>query len=281
MLSESDGSSGSRLIFEPIVNEGSSDSSKNRAYIGWHVALNSIYCDYYNAAYGSNSYPSHTFGADIDTGMYRYAANQIGFTAGGSLVANMSSNGISNIDGSESAPSYNFTSDSGLDTGMYLRGTNQIAFSAGGNSILAIASTAVFPDHTSGTIDLGTASYRWEEVFAANATINDSDLRLKKNIQPTKLGLDFINDLNPVTYKWKKKPERRIDTTHYGIIAQEVVETLKDHGVDSLEDFAGITYEEAEEGESYYGARYTEFIPILMKAIQELSAEVKELKEKI
>ena len=46
-----------------------------------------------------------------------------------------------------------------------------------------------------------------------------------------------------------------------------------------MEDFAGIHNDG--EGEAYYGARYTEFIPILMKAIQELSAEVKELKEKI
>ena len=101
---------------------------------------------------------------------------------------------------------------------------------------------------------------------------------MKENIQPTKLGLDFINDLNPVTYKWKKKSERRIDATHYGIVAQEVVETLKGYGITSLEDFAGIHNDG--EGEAYYGARYTEFIPILMKAIQELSAEIKELKEK-
>ena len=41
-------------------------------------------------------------------------------------------------------------------------------------------------------------------------------------------------------------------------------------------DFGGIHGED----ETYYGARYQEFIPILMKAVQELSAEIKELKEK-
>jgi hypothetical protein len=86
-----------------------------------------------------------------------------------------------------------------------------------------------------------------------------------------KSGLDFINDLNPITYKWKKKNKNKVDATHHGIIAQEVVETLKDYGIDSLEDFAGITHDE--DDETYYGARYTEFIPILMKAIQELSTK--------
>ena len=35
------------------------------------------------------------------------------------------------------------------------------------------------------------------------------------------------------------------------------------------------------EKEDYYGARYGEFVPILIKAVQELSAEVKDLKEKL
>jgi delta-aminolevulinic acid dehydratase/porphobilinogen synthase len=69
-----------------------------------------------------------------------------------------------------------------------------------------------------------------------------------------------------------------VDTsTHYGIIAQDVIETLKNYGVDSLDDFGGITHDKEEDT---YGARPTEFVSILIKAIQELSDEVKELKEK-
>jgi hypothetical protein len=79
-----------------------------------------------------------------------------------------------------------------------------------------------------------------------------------------------------VSYKWKD--ETLGTSTHYGIIAQDVVGTLKNYGIGSLDDFAGITYNK-ESGK--YSARYTEFIPILMKAIQELSEEIKELKEKL
>ena len=61
-------------------------------------------------------------------------------------------------------------------------------------------------------------------------------------------------------------------------IAQEVMETLKKYGIDSVEGFGGITHGGGEE--DHYGARYGEFLPILIKAVQELSDEVKELKEK-
>ena len=229
MMTETDGGTGNRIVFEPIVGWGSSDTTINRSFIGWHNQVFASYIYYNNAGYGTNSFPSFTFNGDNNTGMYRSAADIIGFSAGGAAIAGIYHNGF-----------YPLADDS---------------------------------------YDIGTGSYRWDDIFATSGTVNTSDSRLKENIQPAKLGLDFINDLNPITYKWKKKKEKKVDATHHGIIAQEVVETLKDHGIGSLEDFGGI-YHDGED-ETYYGARYTEFIPILMKAIQELSTEVKELKEKL
>jgi hypothetical protein len=134
----------------------------------------------------------------------------------------------------------------------------------------------VFPK-TDNVDDLGSSTRRWDDIYTASGNIATSDIRLKEAIKPTALGLDFINDLNPVSYKWiDKRNGDKPDQTHYGIIAQEVIETLKKHGIDSIMDFGGIHGDE----ETYYGARYQEFIPILMKAVQELSVEVKELKEK-
>lgn len=43
---------------------------------------------------------------------------------------------------------------------------------------------------------------RWSSVWAANGTIQTSDRRTKTDIAPTYLGLDFIDKLNPVSYKW-------------------------------------------------------------------------------
>ena len=230
MLSESDGVTGSRLIFEPIVDYGGtgSNTDMNRAYIGWHNPLFAIYGYYLNAGDGSASFPSHSFWGDFNTGMFRNSEDNLGFSTGGTARIQLYSGGL-------------------------------------------------YPS-SDNFYDLGHSSYRWDDVYATNGTIQTSDVRLKELITPITLGLDFVNDLNPVSYKWKNKKEDKVDQTHYGILAQEVMETLEKYGISSVEEFGGITYEGGEE--DYYGARYTEFIPMLIKAVQELSDEVKELKEK-
>jgi hypothetical protein len=137
------------------------------------------------------------------------------------------------------------------------------------------------------TFDLGNSTFRWDDVFATNGTIDTSDERLKKNITDLSLGLDFVNDLRPVVYEWKKDRsnietslggKKKINQKHYGIIAQEVMEVLKNYGITSVNDFGGL-HRIGTGDEDYYGARYGEFVAILIKAIQELSAKVKALED--
>ena len=66
-----------------------------------------------------------------------------------------------------------------------------------------------------------------------------SDVRLKTSINNAVLGLDFVNDLRPVTYQWKASNELPKDFAHYneennkticvtmtGLVAQEVKEAI-------------------------------------------------------
>lgn len=134
-----------------------------------------------------------------------------------------------------------------------------------------------FP-RTDNTYDLGSSIFRWDDVYATNGTIQTSDENDKELIEDASLGLDFVETLRPVKFKWKKTykkdnknqlKEEGEKRTHYGLIAQEV-ETALD-GV----DFAGLI-KDSESGK--YGLRYNDFIPVLIKAIQELKAEVDSLK---
>jgi hypothetical protein len=120
------------------------------------------------------------------------------------------------------------------------------------------------------TYNIGAGVLRWDNIYATNSVIQTSDRRDKKEIEPTTLGLNFIEKLNPVSFKWNGKTRK-----HQGLIAQEVEEVVVDLLGDTT-NFAGII--KTEEGR--YGLRYDEFIPSLIKSIQELSAEVKRLKEK-
>ena len=111
------------------------------------------------------------------------------------------------------------------------------------------------------------------EIYA-NGTINSSDKNLKKNIVPTELGLDFINQLNPVTYEWIDKKNNK---KSHGLIAQEVEETMNNLNM-SKNEYSLVNYDESN---NKYGINYSELIGPLIKAVQELSNENKELKERI
>ena len=116
----------------------------------------------------------------------------------------------------------------------------------------------------------GATGFRWKQLIAGTTTISTSDAREKINIKDNNLGLDFINDLRPVSFEWQNP--KKTGSVHRGIVAQEVVEVLKKYGINDLSEFAAIT----KLGDSY-GARYEEFVAPLIKAIQELSAKVEQL----
>jgi hypothetical protein len=139
-----------------------------------------------------------------------------------------------------------------------------------------------------------------------------SDGRYKKNTKEDVPGLSFITKLRPVTYtldvnsidsKLKvKQPEgtgvkladetarliaalqpsseeqkakaEKAKVVYTGFVAQEVEEAAKALNY----DFSGVDKPKGKE--DFYGLRYGDFVVPLVKAVQELSAENKELKEK-
>ena len=135
-------------------------------------------------------------------------------------------------------------------------------------------------------IKIGIASDFIVNTFISNATwSHSSDERLKKNITDDSLGLTFINKLRPVTYNWKpfeEQPEdirgtasnKKDDRKYHGMIAQEVKQSLDDVGVNT---FTGWT--ENEEGVQMISEQM--FVYPLIKAVQELSTQVDELKSEL
>jgi len=115
------------------------------------------------------------------------------------------------------------------------------------------------------------------------------------------LGLEFIESLRPVSYKWitgkqvvykdesgepvqiGTSPEGKpifqmVDSPgvrdHYGFIAQEVKQAVDASGV---EDFAGWVQDDLSDPDSTQSLSYEQFIAPMAKAIQELSARVTQL----
>jgi len=130
---------------------------------------------------------------------------------------------------------------------------------------------------------LGTASARWSQIYAASATINTSDRREKIDIAAADLGLDFVRRLRPVSYRWRVAEQvadpadpaappvpREGRRRHFGLIAQEVAAALD--GRD-----AALWVRDAETG--LEGLRYAEFVPVLVKAVQDLAGRLDRLEQ--
>ena len=102
------------------------------------------------------------------------------------------------------------------------------------------------------------------------AGFTGSDMRLKNAITPldSKYGLSFINSLNPVTYNWND--DGRSDM---GLIAQEVEAA----GGDSIHIVGEFTRVDG----TFKSLSYDKMVVPLIKAVQELSAEIDRLKSEI
>jgi hypothetical protein len=113
----------------------------------------------------------------------------------------------------------------------------------GGSAGLAFTSTLVVPVNGSGnyldnTLDLGTASYRFDDIYATNGTIQTSDENEKQSIQSlTTAEMNVAKRLSPLikTFKWNSAVEEKGDSarTHTGIIAQDVQQAFTDEGLDA------------------------------------------------
>ena len=223
----------------------------------------------------------------VQNGFIRFFTSSSENNNGSVHVVSISSRGSIQGSGDGTArPAYAFTNDT--DTGMYRRSSNVIGFSTAGVARYFMSGGAFAP-HQDNADDLGGASNRWDDVRATNTNIQSSDRTEKNTINPTDLGLDFINKLVPVSYKWNKTKNGVGKRTHYGLIAQDVETTLKDIGKTGV-DFAGFCYDKPledadgntiENPKEYYGLRYGEFMAPMIKAIQELSTEVNNLKTKV
>jgi hypothetical protein len=119
---------------------------------------------------------------------------------------------------------------------------------------------------------------------ASTSFTNTSDLRLKSNIEDSKLGLEMISKLKPVKFNLDIKGfEGR--NRQYGLIAQDILETLKDLGVDEPTDIVQENLEhdhdQIPDGQPALNVDYIQFIPILIKSVQELSAKVEALETEL
>ena len=101
----------------------------------------------------------------------------------------------------------------------------------------------------------------------ANQTLNNSDFRLKTNIELIEYPLEKLNQLRGVMFDWKQGLVHDI-----GVIAQEV-ESVIPEAIESI-------WDEEKQMNSKYVA-YTKLIPLLIESVKALKAEVDYLRSRV
>ena len=150
-----------------------------------------------------------------------------------------------------------FNDTSGYWSGNSIYGGIQYA------STGTLETNAIIPK-ADNTHDLGSSAERWKDVWAANGTIQTSDARQKRDVSDADLGLAFVCDLRPVSYRWVSGR----DGVRFGVLAHELATALGRHGRAD----ADMLFRDADGVPS--GLNYVELIAPLVAAVQELAGRV-------
>lgn len=249
-------------------------------------ALQSNSTGFFNTAGGNNTLFQNTTG--FNNTAYGYNALRSNITGINNVAVGYNTSSAINplngtFVGAEATASGNFINATALGYGAIANGSNQVR----------VGNTAV------------------SSIGGQVGWTNFSDGRYKKNMKEDVPGLEFITKLRPITYtldikgiddKFKstmpkevgndnqglqsaekraalaeeqKAKEEKSKIKYTGFVAQEVEAIAKKMNY----DFSGVDVPNNKEG--FYGLRYSDFVVPLVKSVQELDAENKQLKVRL
>jgi trimeric autotransporter adhesin len=122
----------------------------------------------------------------------------------------------------------------------------------------------IIPD-ADNAYSLGQSGNRWSTVWAASGVVSTSDANLKTNITTSPYGLQQVLQMKPVQYNWKTNPTA---DSQIGFLAQDMQKVIPE---------AVVTPNNGDP----MGMKYSELIPVLVKAIQEQQKRADEQEKRI
>jgi hypothetical protein len=162
----------------------------------------------------------------------------------------------------------------GLNAGSEGSNSGANDLTSGGNNTIIGYNAAASANNVSNEITLGNSSVSALRC-GATTIASLSDRRDKTDIKDSAYGLNLINRVRPVEFTWKTREGSSKDgTTNIGFIAQELQDAMEEGENDKLR----LVYES---NPDRLEAMYGNLVPVMAKAIQELSQQVEELKARL
>ena len=94
-----------------------------------------------------------------------------------------------------------------------------------------------------------------------------SDRRDKTDITTISEGLDFLKQLKPVSFTWNTRDKAKVGIKSAGFIAQDLLALQQKSAIGANLDLV------SQENPDKLDARYSNLLPVIIKAIQEESAQ--------
>jgi len=150
--------------------------------------------------------------------------------------------------------------------------TNQSGIDFGGDGYLPMRGSSITDD----SLDIGSSSYRYDDIYATNGTIQTSDRNEKQDIEEMsdaeqRVAVAAKGLLRK--FRWKSSVAEKGDEarTHFGIITQDLQAAFEAEGLDAGDYamFINSTWTDGETGEerSRMGVRYSELLAFIIAAI--------------
>lgn len=176
----------------------------------------------------------------------------------------------------------NLYKDSSLVGTIGVLSSNNVYFgsSASGHAGLVMDGSSIVPlsalSRTDNSIDLGEPSFRFDDIYATNGTIQTSDRNEKQDIEELtdaeqRVAVAAKGLLRK--FRWKDKVAEKGDEarTHFGIIAQDLQAAFAAEGLDAgkYAMFTSTTWTDEDTGEerTRMGVRYSELLAFIIAGI--------------
>jgi len=220
-----------------------------------------------------NLFVGKTSSSFSSTGTELNANGQVTFTSDGNTTVQInrkSSNGeILRL--SKDGTSMLELGNDGND-GMIQSDGDRVGFTFGSENMTPRKNGAI----SDNTVDLGHPSYRFDDLFATNGTVQTSDQNEKQDIaSATAKELNVAKKLSALfkTFRWKDKVAEKGDKarTHTGIIAQEIQSAFSAEGLDASNYglFTSDTWTDDDGKEqTRLGVRYPELFSFIFSSIE-------------
>lgn len=150
--------------------------------------------------------------------------------------------------------------------------TSQSGIDFGGDGYLPMRNGAI----TDNSLDIGSSSFRYQDIYAINGTIQTSDRNEKQDIEELseaeqRVAVACKGLLRK--FRWKSSVEENGEEAriHFGIIAQDLQASFEAEGLDAgrYAMFISSTWTDEETGEekTRLGVRYSELLAFIISAI--------------